>query len=149
MKIMRKEELFLGAWIYIYSYDNPEKNIPVQVKGVFENDNGVVYVEFVLNGERGSRPLLNCRPIPITNEILEKNGWDTSSGYITHRLDYDDRQWIEYYPFERRLTKYSTVPDEWNNHSKQREIIFKMHCTYVHEFQKGLEICGSCLEIKM
>ena len=53
---MRKEELFLGAWIYIYRYDRIDYNIAVKVKGVFENDNGVVYVEFDLNGERGSRP---------------------------------------------------------------------------------------------
>ena len=146
---MRKEELFLGAWIYIYRYDRIDYNIAVQVKGVFENDNGVVYVEFDLNGERGSRPLSDCMPIGINNDIMEHNGWNTTSGYVTHQLDYDDRMWMEYYPFERRLRKYSMIKDEWDNDSKERKTLFQCHCTYVHELQKGLEMSGSSLEIKM
>ena len=114
---MLKEELFLGAWIYIYRYDRPDWYKAVQVKGIFENDDGVVYVEFVKNGERGSRPLADCLPIEITKEILANNGWNTGSGYITHML-FDDSQWLEYYPFERRFRRYSTVSDEWDNHSK-------------------------------
>ena len=141
-----KEELFLGALVYVWHYDKPEERIPVEIKGLFESEHGIVYFEFFLNGERCSRPMDDCETIPVSKEILYANGW-TGEGYITYHLE--ENMWLEYYPYESRLRKYSTVPDEWDNHSKERRTIFESQCHYVHKLQNALNQCAYGVKIKI
>ena len=79
-------------------------------------------------------------PIPLTPEILEKNGW-LNSPYS--RLSLQDGKWLEFYWHEHRLQEYWEGIDEWQNHTKQLELIFKTeNIIYVHQLQHALRICG-------
>ena len=79
-------------------------------------------------------------PIPLTPEILEKNGW-LNDPYS--RLSLQDGKWLEFYWHEHRLQKYWEGTDEWQNHTKQLELVFKAGSIfYVHELQHALRLCG-------
>ena len=79
-------------------------------------------------------------PITITPEILEKNGW-LNGPYS--RLSLQDGKWLEFYWNEHRLQKYWEGIDEWQNHTKQLELVFKAGSIfYVHELQHALRVCG-------
>ena len=80
------------------------------------------------------------QPIPLTPEILEKNGW-LNGPYS--RLSLQDGKWLEFYWYEHRLQEYWEGIDEWQNHTKQLELVFKAGCIfYVHQLQHALRICG-------
>lgn len=78
-------------------------------------------------------------PIPLTEEILEKNGWDTSPYSI---LKVCNDKWLEFYHHERRLRLWWKGIDEWQNHAEVQEVCFQCNCTYVHELQHALRLCG-------
>ena len=78
--------------------------------------------------------------IPLTPEILDKNGW-LNGPYS--RLSLQDGKWLEFYWNEHRLQQYWEGIDEWQNHTKQLELVFKAGSIfYVHELQRALRCCG-------
>lgn len=80
------------------------------------------------------------KPIPLTAEILEKNGWKIDM-YST--FDLEDGKWLEYYHHEARLRKYWRGVDEWQNHAEVKEINFQCkYIRYVHELQQALRRAG-------
>lgn len=83
--------------------------------------------------------IANFEPIPLTPEILEKNGWDTSPYSI---LKVCNDKWLEFYHHERRLRLWWKGIDEWQNHAEVQEVCFQCNCTYVHELQHALRLCG-------
>ena len=86
-------------------------------------------------------------PIPITAEILEKNGWSTDGMYAFLRID-EHRQ-LEYYYHEHKLRKYYCGVDEWQNHAKVNDITFAVHCYSVHQLQHALRLAGLDKEINL
>lgn len=70
----------------------------------------------------------NIKPIPITKELLEKNGF-VYDGYAIFRLE--DNSELLYYFHEYKLTRFY-----------KSEIIFRCQCVYVHELQHALKLCG-------
>lgn len=85
--------------------------------------------------------------IPITPEILEKNGWSNDGMYAILRID--EHRHIEYYYHEHRLRKYCCVVDEWQNHAKVNDITFAVHCYSVHQLQHALRLAGVDKEINL
>lgn len=84
-------------------------------------------------------------PIPITAEILEKNGWSTDGMYAF--LCIDEHRYLEYYYHEHRLRKWYCGVDEWQNHAKVNDITFAAHCYNVHQLQHALRLAGVDKEI--
>lgn len=106
-------------------------------------------VDFIKTGEVGlywnkivTPPYI--KPIPITPEILEKNGF---KGEMYAFLDISPNLYLEYYYHEHRLREWWTGIDEWNNHAEVKEIVFKCQCHYIHELQHALRLCGIEKEI--
>lgn len=85
--------------------------------------------------------------IPITAEILEKNGWSSDGMYA--RLRIDEQLHLEYYFHEHRLRKYYCGVDEWQNHVKVTDITFAVHCYSVHQLQHALRLAGIDEEINL
>lgn len=85
--------------------------------------------------------------IPITAEILEKNGWSTDGMYAFLRID--EHRHLEYYYHEHRLRKYYCGVDEWHNHAKVTDITFAVHCYSVHQLQHALRLAGVDIEINL
>jgi hypothetical protein len=76
--------------------------------------------------EEGIENLLE--PIPLTPEILKKNGF-SCDGYAILRLE--DNSELLYYFHEYKLTRFY-----------KSEIIFRCQCVYAHELQHALKLCG-------
>lgn len=79
-----------------------------------------------------------CEPIPLTEEILTKNGWD-----------FRDRQYaIECKEDERGIVELSRDKDGyyWSINWDEYQII-RIH--YVHELQHILRLCGIEKEIEL
>ena len=127
---MKATELMIGDIVYI----TPDKT--GRVCTVNRSNTGSSFV--LVKDERYTHSLVNVTPIPLTTEILEKNGFKGEDYLI---LELDEFSYLEYYPFEGRLRKIWHGIDEWNNHSDTKDITFQYHCKYVHELQHALRVC--------
>ena len=113
---MKPTDLMIGDWVMIKDY--PMKAMPKQ-----------------MSPEYYTRSLVEIEPIPLTKEILEKNGFE---GNVYLWIDAGDEKTLVYYPFEHRLTL---------EYGDKLEILFKCHCFSVHELQHALKLCGIEKEI--
>lgn len=78
--------------------------------------------------------------IPITPEILEKNGWHKFQMY--YRLGIDKQQYMEYYPHLGRLQRI------YKHKDNKEEVVFTCGAlSYVHLLQHALKLCGISKEI--
>lgn len=137
---MKANELMIGDWVQVPSLiDNVEHfDAWCKVKQLRDCDLDVVGFKELKYDE--------IIPIPLTAEILEKNEF---IGMPYAVLKIDDDSWLEYYYHEHRLIKWWSGIDEWENHSKVKDITFQCHCIYVHELQHALKLCGIEKEIKL
>lgn len=135
---MRAEDLMIGDWVQ-YQYTG----------GVFQiveisKTEGIKQFEdqpfFKLNG---------IIPIPLTAEILEKNGFNDSSfeankkyKYIIHTNEYQ----LGYYPKTNSFNIYKRGIDPFYT----KDVLccgFQNIVKYVHELQHALKLCGIDKEI--
>lgn len=130
--MIKVTELMINDWVSINGSNYKVKDI---------KKNGVIKLyEDTQWGEReielNSDYLeLFVEPIPLTKEILEKNGFD---GDVYSWLDAGNEKTLVYYPFEHRLTL---------EYGDKCELLFKCQCFSVHELQHALKLCGIEKEI--
>lgn len=124
---MRAEELMIGDWYY---WEAEGKKYPMQVtKDTFK-----------LSDE----DISNFQPIPLTPEILEKNGFNDSSfeankkyKYIIHTNEYQ----LGYYTKTGSFNVYKRGIDPF--YTKNVFCCgFQNIVKYVHELQHALRSCG-------
>ena len=115
---MNAKELMIGDLVCLK--DDIKCELPLKVDGVITNDISLDGDGF-LGGAEGL-----IRPIPITPEILEKNGWKETAYWH----EYKDGENI----IQCRLPDMRGVINEIEiNHFK---------CEYVHQYQHLLRLCG-------
>lgn len=136
MATMKISELSVGDWVR-----TKDGNVTVDI---------ISPLEVVVMNDYGN--LCACmiediEPIPITAEILEKNGWSSDGMYAILRID--EHRHLEYYFHEHRLRKYFCGVDEWQNHAKVNDITFAVHCYSVHQLQHALRLAGVDKEINL
>lgn len=78
-------------------------------------------------------------PIPITPEILEKNGWEVRVNDINPK-----QRWIAYLVGEDAFI-FKDIKSATLNTNTGKEILFR----YVHQLQNALTLCGINKEIKL
>ena len=132
---MKASELSIGDWVKVLNYYWDGSPYIGQVNGIV-NIRGTYYLQFE---DALSAGIDRCEPIPITPEILEKNGF-SGEGYAILKLN--DNSWMEYYYHDLRLRKWWEGVDEWLNDAKAKDITFQCHCYYVHELQHALRLAG-------
>ncbi len=119
--MLRAEELMIGDWVIVY-----EKAMPVKarVDGVYGNN------AFVLGHPRTVENGF-VEPIPITPEILEKNGFERGSDNL---FSYGRGMYVMMWSKEH----YSVgqIFGNWSAFVEFAEIRF------VHELQHCLKLCG-------
>lgn len=91
--------------------------------------------------------IAEIEPIPLTPDILEKNGWLNDGMYAILRID--EHLHLEYYYHDHRLRKWYCGIDEWNNHASVDDIVFKVQCFSVHQLQHALRLAGADKEINL
>lgn len=136
---MKAKELMIGDWM---SWVHKIESFAHPVRDFFQvYELGPDFCRYHSPyGDEVEVPTKDFEPIPLIEEILEKNGFEKSEMYFYYKLD--EQSYLEYYPHEKRLTKHWVGIDEWENHSKVDEITFKCYCCYVHELQHALRLCG-------
>lgn len=122
---MKPEELQIYDWVLI-------NDTPHQVKQITRKKVGYHKVPYSLDYAR----LVDVKPIPITAEILEKNGFVKDCCY--YNLDEEDGGYLQYYPHEWRL-------DSWY----KGDILFRCMCHDVHQLQQAIRLCGIDKRIKL
>ena len=110
---MNSEELMIGDW-----YTNSDGDICKVVK----NLGNVVWGQ----GDDVSDSTDDPNPIPLTTEILEKNGWKEA------------QYWHEYQ--DGRSTVQCCLPDMQG--MINGVFIEHFQCEYVHQYQHLLRLCG-------
>ena len=120
---MKPEELMIGDWVNVFG-------IPKQMEGIreFRNGDEVVYYD----GDNGNF-IENVTPIPLTPEILEKNGF-------SKELDSDG---IHYrFTLIQGCSQFSLLYArsvfQW---------LYPIDFKHVHELQHALRLCGIEKEI--
>lgn len=123
-RIMKATDLLVGD--IIYRPDCYDKVVEIRLNGIIGQDSN-----------RGLIPFDEIRPIKITPEILENNGFVTENGEFV--FDFYDGRVIIYNRFDynlRIVENYKTILDI----KEYREI-------RVHELQHALRLCGIDKEI--
>lgn len=152
MATMKISDLSVGDWV---RYDDRicqiaeihQLSYNFGSKEIIRFPSVTLYYEDDMPTYRESVILKDIHPIPITAEILEKNGWGTDGMYAFLRID--EHRHLEYYFHEHRLRKYFCGVDEWQNHAKVSDITFAVHCYSVHQLQHVLRLAGVDKEINL
>jgi hypothetical protein len=120
---MKVTELMIGDWVYLYG--DPIK-INIDDLGVIDRD------DTYDNGE-------HCRPIPLTAEILEKNGFIGKTAISGSSL--------YFYPLNDKVYWYkggiyAIGENVWQD-------VYITSCEYVHQLQQTLRLVGIKKEIEL
>lgn len=154
---MKANELMIGDYVI-------RKNVPKEILVVYTIDSIRNVVHLDLDGLGITEKLENIEPIPITPEILEKNGFeeevregDPTFPYSAFILDGDDyRIEITWYDSHDRYEPNTGqflggVPEVWaiEVNSKRSNVDIERNKMYVHELQHALRLCGITKEIEL
>ena len=120
------DSLQIGDWVNVF--ENPK-----QIEGVrrFRNGDEVVYYD----GDNGSF-IKDVTPIPLTSDILEKNGFEVSSEHARYYFEEEG----EKYEFVLRKMYFIDNPKVQNGWSFYAFNVITL-VDYVHELQHALKLC--------
>lgn len=125
---MKANELMIGDWVHSSFFGKTRVTSSKEYEG---------YGWVVTSGSQDWKADASLSPIPITAEILEKNGFYREKQTFINDLTWvsDDGQII--------FSKLSNWK-EWNVHFDNEcfESIGNIECDYVHELQHALRLCG-------
>lgn len=128
---MKGIKLQLGDYVFIKSLNGGYHTTLIKVAAIHQKKVGYHNVPNKLSWVRFSL----LEPIPLTPEILEKNGFKHSA--TEEDSDYfDNREGDLYYCLNRTADGYMSCIDV--THSFTISGLIK----YVHEFQQALRLCG-------
>ena len=126
---MKANELMIEDWVYNKNIDKPMQVYPMMFSQMFRRTPNATTEDY------------NIFPIPLTPEILEKNGFTKSTpppGIHARCYELDNKK-DKYHLTIADYNKYKRLL--LNVDSKDSEC-FNIKCDYVHEFQHALRLCG-------
>lgn len=115
---MKANELMIGDWVYLNYWDG---KYPQQIHGINYNSwRGEGYADWVDTDIDDEASIKNVEPIPLTAEILEKNGFKDEDADLLY-----------------------TFYDGWNFEIHNKTMLVSCGSIwYVHELQHALRLCG-------
>ena len=137
MATLKISDLSVGDWV---RYDGKEYQVQC-VDGLSE------IVTLFGYCEQREESAGNLRPIPITAEILEKNGWTSDEMCAEMRIT--EYSHLEYYFREHRLREWVSREAGWLPGEIVTSITFAAHCYNVHQLQHALRLAGVDNEINL
>ena len=133
--MIRAEELMLGDWVMSI---HPAVPRPIKVTEVGGKDigykNGILHISFI-------------EPIPITKEILEKNGFVIKKKWAQMGNFGDSPLIMWHFEDEPILRDFEHELEIHQNDTGKVHI--RILCEYVHELQNALKMCGITKEIEL
>ena len=136
---MKAEELMIGDWVFGI-YPNGKYTPPVCIAAVdiYPNNKSSRIVAYSGYGYQQE----DLAPIPLTAEILEKNGFGYYSiGGAEQWLIKDDYYDIEVYEWSDSIWVFRYESTEMNTPHEQRTM------SYLHQLQHAFKDCGIDKEI--
>lgn len=140
---MKANELMVGDWIYAID-DNGEKH-PCRANNLeydYINKRDGFCVDFYGTGYNPELPdvAFNVEPIPLTSEILEKNGFVKYDGGYKIFKSNDENYYFGFESifFNEEINLLNVTKETCDG--KQTSI--KGYFNYVHELQHALKLCG-------
>ena len=122
---MKATDLMIGDWVKFmdeplkvqHVYNNGYDDVVAETMEEFLDEDGVICEEIK------DVPLVNCSPIPLTPEILEKNGWwyNVEDIWLHEEVDFYIEKW------DGRFQCYE---------------INDIKLDSVHQLQQTLRLCG-------
>lgn len=152
---MKANDLMVGDWVNIYVFPNeiPQKEdlFPARINAIMTplpNEGGQENIECIFNTIDGgtgcaSRPVYTCQPIPLSPEILEKNGFETEDAKDGGFVLCDDYFDIFIYEWSDSIWVARYESTEMNMPFEQATM------SYVHELQHFLKSNGIEKEIEL
>lgn len=158
---MKIEELSIGDWVVAklakWDYDSPEETEPMRIRCIDTSDRKRAYTDLEFGGGQYSTSahIEDLRPIPLTPEILEKNGFVK----IT-----EDMVWAEHLnpklaeiptwglKIGERPVPYLVAKMRDNNHFEITTTnikLFRFNVEHVHQLQHVLRLAGLEKEIEL
>jgi hypothetical protein len=136
MKVMELNEFMIGDWVTCKKWrENPYRLTRI-------NDNGKHNYGVTGSGSQvGPFLIEEIEPIPLTTEILEKNGfeWTTTHSYMVLVVD----SMHIAFGFYKDCLSIS----DWNENGNTQ--ITSIQCKFVHQLQHALRLCGIDKEIEL
>ena len=135
---MEAKELMIGDWVI----HRGEPAIVYEIDEYYQR----------INTEPDGYDSIKCidiseiEPIPITPEILEKNGWKVKKGFVQHG-NFGDGPLMLWHTEENKILRNFTHELEINDLSSYKGFRVRIECNYVHELQHALRLCGIEKEI--
>ena len=114
---MKAQELMIGDWVKIKGHLDYDK-----VREITRDENMQWYISFACSATLFRA--YEFEPIPLTSEILEKNGWKHSNNLMIVGIDDSDFYWSEEFGV--------LYKNQYN----------MCNCKYVHQLQHALRLCG-------
>lgn len=142
---MKATELMIGDWVFIDHCSNRLEPCFGQVKGIDKNGEDVYTTD-------GMVDISLLKPIPLTSEILEQNGFGRvpQPGCFNPyhwKLEKRDEDGELLYRIEAYNTPFRGMFIQINNPSDCASISFCKQIEHVHELQNALRLCGIDTEI--
>jgi len=127
---MKATELMIGDWVFYIGDGEPKKRKVLEITALKQVElfDGKDWSSWFLVGEK------YIEPIPLTPEILEKNGF-TRYGQVYANL----QQWVGKFGDKRKSFVQDIRTGEWGMND--------VWINYVHELQHVLKLCGIEKEI--
>ena len=140
---MKAKDLMIGDWVKVIC---PKHESCERVKDIHSCD----AAPYIKVEDEDKWYLSEVEPIPLTPEILEKNGFEIYEQDFTSNpiykfgcFDYMEyEEYHKYFDIGCRMTYTHFGVDSTYIHSMMR-------IQYVHELQHALRLCGINLEIKI
>jgi hypothetical protein len=138
--MIKIEELSIGDWVNVLNYHWDGRPYTGQVNGITKK-HGTYYLQF---GSALSAEIDRCKPIPITKEILEKNGFrlKEEAELCTEYVSGDEHSIITYVFYKESIYDIDTLLDCQVGYVGGLDWIHHCHVKYVHELQHALRLCG-------
>ena len=129
---MDAKELMLGDLVQGFIPDTYSKIVGILNESRIAVFGGGAYIELSIN---------DIQPIPLTPEILEKNGFTKSERFEVWKIISDD--------YELRITPWRVAVIFLDEDGTDKEEFSAPRPKYVHDLQHALRICGIEKEINM
>lgn len=128
---MKAEELMIGDWVFIKDY--PIKALPQKVRP-----------------EHFVRSLVEFEPIPLTPEILERNGFLANKHvYPYPYYEYEVKEIKLIIGFAFPQGNKTSYKKPWVCIDTECVYIEHLPCMFVHQLQHALRLCGIEKEIEL
>lgn len=141
---MKANELMIGDWVMDAEFDH---NIPRRVEIIEPR-------RVWLEGNNMYQPIGTIQPIPLTVEILERNGFTPTGGgdksyMLTTPFGIPELRYNIYVGFKAGYIEVFAAHPNTGVWRKKNHTLLEVCGMYVHELQHALRLCGIEKEIEL